>query len=605
MKNTITVGSDFSGVGAFDYALKRVAKAKNLNIRSVFACDMDKHARQSYLANHKEPEAYPENVYDRKIPSESLDLYMTSPPCQSFSMAGKRLGTNDDRGILFFNSHKFIKENNPRYFIFENVKGLLSDNGGKTFGEWVRMLGGLSVNGLPVLFPDDDSVPYHLYYKVLNSKKFGVPQSRERIFLIGIRDDSDNNFRFPKEIPLKLRLKDVLEKEIKPKFFLSEKAIAKCQKSTVNKNIQSTPIPETSRTLCAGYHKIPFDGQYLKVSDPIKKPIQEDIICLGGNQKNAAQMINICPTLTEAMGSGGGHVPIMILPLKTQDNQTDKLILAGTLSGGKWDKIHESSRRVYDENGIAPTIPTCSGGNIHPKVITHQFQEMVSVRKFDVNIKSLQDTLKKYKRPTYKVLAKLLGTTKTKVEHWFRTDNYFAIPDAEYWFELKKIMKIETDEFDKSIITFEEKPGQYEKSNRVYDEDGIAPTITSTSADEKILTKGDSKDLEKYYLSKSNIEALEEYNRRQKENNRGFSAKFRDINQTQIMDCLKVGGGGKDDLIKFDESRIRRLTPRECFRLMDFPDTFVFTVSDTQLYRQAGNSIVVSVLEKILNNLNL
>ena len=230
---------------------------------------------------------------------------------------------------------------------------------------------------------------------------------------------------------------------------------------------------------------------------------------------------------------------------------------------------------------------------------------MVSVRKFDVNIKSLQDTLKKYKRPTYKVLAKLLGTTKTKVEHWFRTDNYFAIPDAEYWFELKKIMKIETDEFDKSIITFEEKPGQYEKSNRVYDEDGIAPTITSTSADEKILTKGDPKDLEKYYLSKSNIEALEEYNRRQKENNRGFSAKFRDINQTQIMDCLKVGGGGKDDLIKFDESRIRRLTPRECFRLMDFPDTFVFTVSDTQLYRQAGNSIVVSVLEKILNNLNL
>jgi DNA (cytosine-5)-methyltransferase 1 len=134
----IKVGSDFSGVGAFDQALKRL----KIDYQTIYACD-----------------------------SESLDIYMTSPPCQSFSLAGKRLGKDDKRGVLFFNSHEFIQVNKPRFFIFENVKGLLSDDNGKTFSEWVAMLGGKSVNGNPVLFPYEDSVPYHLYWKVLNAKE--------------------------------------------------------------------------------------------------------------------------------------------------------------------------------------------------------------------------------------------------------------------------------------------------------------------------------------------------------------------------------------------------------------------------------------------------
>jgi DNA (cytosine-5)-methyltransferase 1 len=73
------------------------------------------------------------------------------------------------------------------------------------------MLGGKSVNGVPVIFPYEDSVPYHLYWKVLNAKEYGVPQNRERVFLIGIRDDQDNTFRFPIEEHLNKRLKDVLE----------------------------------------------------------------------------------------------------------------------------------------------------------------------------------------------------------------------------------------------------------------------------------------------------------------------------------------------------------------------------------------------------------
>jgi DNA (cytosine-5)-methyltransferase 1 len=217
----LRVGSDFSGVGAFNQALIRLG----VNYEEAFACDMDKYARDTFIHNYGEPKYYPTNVYEREIPTESLDIYMTSPPCQAFSLAGKRLGKDDKRGILFFNSHEFIQVNKPRFFIFENVKGLLSDDGGKTFQEWVNMLGGKSVNGVPVLFPYDDSAAYHLYWQVLNAKNHGVPQNRERVFLVGIRDDQDNKFQFPREEHLTKRLKDVLETDVDDNYFLSDEKI--------------------------------------------------------------------------------------------------------------------------------------------------------------------------------------------------------------------------------------------------------------------------------------------------------------------------------------------------------------------------------------------
>ena len=128
-ENIISVGSDFSGVGAFDQALIRLG----VNYKTIFACDMDKYARQTFTHNYGQPNYYPENVYDREVPSKSLDIYMTSPPCQAFSLAGKRKGEDDKRGVLFYNSHEFIQKNKTRYFIFEIVLVLFSDDKGNTF----------------------------------------------------------------------------------------------------------------------------------------------------------------------------------------------------------------------------------------------------------------------------------------------------------------------------------------------------------------------------------------------------------------------------------------------------------------------------------------
>lgn len=441
----IKVGSDFSGVGAFNQALMRLG----IDYEEVFACDMDKYARETFIHNYGEPKYYPKDVYKREIPTESLDIYMTSPPCQAFSLAGKRLGKDDQRGILFFNSHEFIKTNKPRYFIFENVKGLLSDDNGNTFQEWVNMLGGKSVNGLPVLFPYKDSVPYHIYYKVMNAKKHGVPQNRERVFIVGIRDDKDNYFRWAKEEHLTKRLKDVLENEVDKKYFLSEKMINCLNNYESNKfEINTEVVNETNlaRTLRTDMAKMGRQDNYIKVKSATKKGYEE---AKEGDSINFS--VPNSETRRGRVGKGVAQT------LDTQCNQAVFMIGYTRDSKGKIIKRHKLNN--------ANTIHSSTGGGGN----TDQF-----------------------------VLR--IGTWRTH-------------KDGNGFREIQ---------------------------------DGNCPTIPA----------------------------------RAREDGSGQAA-------------IKL------------HNEIRRLTPRECFRLMDFPDTFTWTCSDSQAYKQAGNSIVVRCLELIIKEFNL
>ena len=210
-----------SGIGSPEVALK------NLGIKHTitFACEIDKYARETYLANH-EPETMYKDMTAESWEGEKYyaDLMIGGIPCQSFSLAGKRLGELDPRGLLFFDFLRYVKNQNPKYFIIENVKGLLSMDDGEVFRNWIQLLG-QSENGNTFMFPHEDSLMYNLHWQVLNTKDYGLPQNRERVFLVGIRNDLPNDFNFPKTIPLKLRLKDILEESVDEKYYLSDKML--------------------------------------------------------------------------------------------------------------------------------------------------------------------------------------------------------------------------------------------------------------------------------------------------------------------------------------------------------------------------------------------
>jgi len=218
---TIKLGTDFSGIGSPESALKRLG----LDIDEVFACEIDKFARASFNELHNPTTMYEDITTRNHSEVPQLDLYVAGFPCQSFSLAGKRGGFEDTRGTLFFNVAEFIKENQPKCFVLENVKGLLSHDNGRTYQTITDVLtnGGGTLNGQIGLDSIDNGLGYHVYAQVLNSKDYGIPQNRERIFLVGFKEFRE--FRFPKKMELKLRLKDLLEQEVDVKYYLSEKMI--------------------------------------------------------------------------------------------------------------------------------------------------------------------------------------------------------------------------------------------------------------------------------------------------------------------------------------------------------------------------------------------
>ena len=226
MKKLIKIGSQFSGVGAFEQSLQRLG----INYENIYAADLDKYARQTYLLNFEEPKYYVKDVYDTPMEEitenyGSLDIAMFSPPCQSFSLAGKRKGEDSKNGVLFYNSHEFIVKNNPRYFIFENVKGLLNHDNGNTF------------ETIKATF---DELGYKYFYQVLNAKNFGIPQHRERIFVVGFKDNSVN-FQFPEGITLEHKMQDFLEDYTDSKYYLKEKGV-KFVTSSKNRTKRYTQI---------------------------------------------------------------------------------------------------------------------------------------------------------------------------------------------------------------------------------------------------------------------------------------------------------------------------------------------------------------------------
>jgi DNA (cytosine-5)-methyltransferase 1 len=294
------IGTDFSGIGSPEMALKLL----DIEHEQVFACEIDKYARKSFEAIHGNPQRFYEDITKRdhsEIPQ--LDLYVAGFPCQAFSMAGKRKGFDDVRGTLFFNVAEFIKINQPKCFILENVKGLLSHDGGKTFQTIISLLtdNGGTANGQIFIPYFEDGLGYHVYYKVLNTKEYGIPQNRERVFIVGFKDFRE--FYFPKPFTLELRLKDMLQDNPEYKYFLSDKQLNSIKKSKHEHSARIHNIDGCSPTIMAKsggghepYIEMPIDDKYFLSESAIKSILIN---------KNNIQKSTINPLIANALQCPG------------------------------------------------------------------------------------------------------------------------------------------------------------------------------------------------------------------------------------------------------------------------------------------------------------
>lgn len=220
----LKVASFFCGCGGMDLGIQGGFKflSKNyskLPFQIVYAVDNDKYATEIYNNNfmHKCEIKDVREIEIDKLPK--YDVLIGGFPCQSFSISAQnppRLGYKDDRGKLFFEMVKALKSNKPRFFIAENVKGLLSANKGKAF---------------PMIVKEFEKAGYHVKFKLFNSSEFGIPQKRQRVFIVGFKFYKDFAcFNFPTETMLngtKIPLKSVIDLEANEdeKWFFSQKAV--------------------------------------------------------------------------------------------------------------------------------------------------------------------------------------------------------------------------------------------------------------------------------------------------------------------------------------------------------------------------------------------
>lgn len=288
----------FSGIGAPLQGAYRVYGKEN--IEHIFSCEYDKFARQSFKALYNiDDEHFHADIRDLDATKYcgKVDILVGGSPCQAFSMAGLRNGTNDERGQLIYQYIRIVDEVKAPIIIYENVKGMISIHNGNTIKEFVQAL---------------RDIGYYCHYEVINTKDYGVPQNRERIFLVGFLDyEHYHRFSFAPKQKLAKRLKDVLETDVDEKYYLSatfiETSVAHKKRHEQRGN---------------GFSFAPKTGN------------------------------DICGCIATKYGA----------------RQTDTFINEGVI--GKLDiKGDDYIKRVYGTDGVSPCLPTMQGGNQEPKII--------------------------------------------------------------------------------------------------------------------------------------------------------------------------------------------------------------------------------------------
>ena len=591
----------FAGIGSQTQALTNIGIAH----RVVAISEIDKYAIQSYEAMHGKAN----NLGDiRKIEElPDADLWTYSFPCQDISVAGKGAGIKEGtRSGLLFEVERLLrvaseKGTLPKYLLLENVKNLVSKKFKADFDKWLDFLAELG---------------YTNYWKVLNAKDYGIPQNRERVFCVSIRGEHEP-FVFPKPKELTIRLRDMIDETVDEKFYLKESTIRSILRSTFNSRRDSIrPGDGLANTLLARDWRGPqcvqvgevVGGKWDKMHDISKRVYEPDGIAptvhcqqggntelkiaedfvLGGLQKHQTPRTDgISPTLTEAMGKGGGQTPIIIDTAEPKERfykQAFETLKENECEVG--DTIDAFNKKV-NKSGVCPTLTTRPEGfktailpvvgamrGRNPEDPSDRTAGVPTEQRLEINEKGLCNAL----------------TTVQK-------DNLVIEEDKQDYVSRRYNEFIE----EKGYV-----PEMFVAYNKTEIKD-VAPTLTGQCSS----PSGSSAVLKLETPVKVNVANKKGY----EEANPGDY-----VNITYPGSKTKrgrVGNGvahtltcGDGNAVITENVRIRKLTPRECLRLMGWKDEQIdkivaAKISGTQQYRQAGNGIVVQVLESIFKALFL
>ncbi len=591
----------FAGIGSQTQALTNIGIAHKV----VAISEIDKYAIQSYEAIH----GIANNLGDiRKIEElPDADLWTYSFPCQDISVAGKGAGIKEGtRSGLLFEVERLLrvaseKGTLPKYLLLENVKNLVSKKFKADFDKWLDFLAELG---------------YTNYWKVLNAKDYGIPQNRERVFCVSIRGEH-KPFVFPKPKELTIRLRDMIDETVDERFYLKESTIRSILRSTFNSRRDSIrPGDGLANTLLARDWRGPqcvqvgevVGGKWDKMHDISKRVYEPDGIAptvhcqqggntelkiaedfvLGGLQKHQTPRTDgISPTLTEAMGKGGGQTPIIIDTAEPKERfykQAFETLKENECEVG--DTIDAFNKKV-NKSGVCPTLTTRPEGfktailpvvgamrGRNPEDPSDRTAGVPTEQRLEINEKGLCNAL----------------TTVQK-------DNLVIEEDKQDYVSRRYNEFIE----EKGYV-----PEMFVAYNKTEIKD-VAPTLTGQCSS----PSGSSAVLKLETPVKVNVA-----------NKKGYEeARPGDyVNITYPGSKTKrgrVGNGvahtltcGDGNAVITENVRIRKLTPRECLRLMGWKDEQIdkivaAKISGTQQYRQAGNGIVVQVLESIFKALFL
>lgn len=330
----LKVLSLFSGIGAFERALE------NLKIphEVVNYCEIDKYASKAYSLLHGISEE--DNLVDvtkidtSKLPKD-IDLVTYGFPCQDISLAGKQRGLEHEgektRSGLVWDAHKVIQDTMPKVALCENVKNL---TGKKFKAEFEAILANL------------EEIGYNNYWQVLNAKDYGVPQNRERVFIVSIRKDIDKgSFSFPEGVPLELRLKDILDEEVEEKFYLSEANLKWLKEHNERHQAKGTGFlwrPKTGDEIAS---TLRANGAFA--------PTDNSIIVVGNYSPSGHEASRILD-------------PNGIAPTVKENHGTVNAVLLGNIYGDHCGTGFAGN--VYDKEAISPALQTMQGGNRQPLI---------------------------------------------------------------------------------------------------------------------------------------------------------------------------------------------------------------------------------------------